>query len=219
MKPNDLRGILNYIPRFRGETFVIGIDGAVVSEENFANVLLDIAVLRSLNIRVVLTHGVARQIQALAEAQSLPPSNLEGDGITDEVTLELAVTAGNRLAHEILEGFAMHDLRAAVTNAIKTQPVGILKGVDQQNTGKVEKIDSGLLLSLLDRGVIPVVPPLGFDGSGRTFRVNSDSIAVAAAQTLKAVKLIFLTSQDGHLGSRRFDSGNSFFPTSRATGL
>lgn len=199
VKPNDLRGILNYIPRFRGETFVIGIDGAVVSEENFANVLLDIAVLRSLNIRVVLTHGAARQIQALAEAQNLAPSNLEGDGITDDATLELAVTAGNRLAHEILEGFAMHDLRAAVTNAVKTQPVGILKGVDQENTGKVEKIDSELLQSLLNCNVIPVVPPLGFDGSGRTFRINSDSIAVAAAQTLKAVKLIFVTSQDGIL--------------------
>lgn len=199
MKPTDLRGILNYIPRFRGEIFVIGVDGAIVSEENFANILLDIAVLRSLNIRVVLAHGAARQIQALAEAQNLAPSNLEGDGITDEVTLELAVMAGNRLAHEILEGFAMHDLRAAVTNAVKTQPVGVLKGVDQQNTGKVEKIDSELLLSLLDRGVIPVVPPLGFDGSGRTFRVNSDLIAVAAAQALKAVKLIFVTSQDGIL--------------------
>ncbi len=199
MKPNDLRGILNYIPRFRGETFVIGIDGAIVSEENFANVLLDIAVLRSLNIRVVLAHGAAHQIQTLARAQNFAPADLEGEGITDDATLELAITAGNRLAHEILEGFATHNLHAAITNAVKSQPLGILQGIDQQNTGKVEKIDSELLLSLLDRGVIPIVPPWGFNGSGRTFRINSDSIAVAAAQTLKAVKLIFITTQDGLL--------------------
>ncbi len=59
MKPTDLRGILQYIPRFREKTFVISVDGAVVTNENFANILLDVAVLRSLNIRVVLVHGAA----------------------------------------------------------------------------------------------------------------------------------------------------------------
>lgn len=178
---------------------MISLDGAIVSEDNFANVLLDIAVLRSLNIRVVVAHGAAQQIENLAETQGLVASDLNGDGITDDATLELAMTAGNRLAHEILEGFATHDLRAAVSNAIKAQPVGIIRGVDQQNTGKVEKIDLELLTALLERGVVPVVPPFGFDGNGRTFRVNSDSVAVSVAETLKAVKLIFITSQDGIL--------------------
>jgi amino-acid N-acetyltransferase len=200
VKPNDLRGILHYIPRFRGKIFVIAVDGAIVSEENFANVLLDIAVLRSLNIRVVLAHGAAFQINELAEMNDIAVSNLDGEGETTEETLELAMTAGNRVAHEILEGFATHDLRAAVTNAIKALPVGIIRGVNQLNTGKVEKIDVKLLAGLLDSGVIPVVPPLGFDGNGRTFRVNSDSIAVSIAEALGAVKLIFVTDQDGIFG-------------------
>ena len=57
VKPTDLRGILQYIPKFRDRIFVISIDGAIVSDENFANLLLDFAVLRSLNIRVALVHG------------------------------------------------------------------------------------------------------------------------------------------------------------------
>jgi len=47
MKPTDLRGILQYIPRFREKTFVLAIDGAIITDENFSNILLDIAVLRS----------------------------------------------------------------------------------------------------------------------------------------------------------------------------
>ncbi len=43
----------------------------------------------------------------------------------------------------------------------------------------------------------PSIPPLGFDGDGKTYRVNSDGVAVAVAEHLKAVKLIFVTSQDG----------------------
>jgi len=50
---------------------------------------------------------------------------------------------------------------------------------------------------LLSQGIIPVVPPLGFDGDGKTYRVNSDSVAVAVADALKASKLIFITTQEG----------------------
>src|SRR6476660_9672768 len=99
MKLTDLRGILRYIPSFREKTFIIAIDGAIVTDENFANILLDIAVLRSLNIRVVLVHGAAAQIKSLAREQNVQPSDLLGTGITDAPTLRLALTAANRLTH------------------------------------------------------------------------------------------------------------------------
>jgi amino-acid N-acetyltransferase len=197
LKPTDLRGILQYIPRFREKTFIISVDGAIVTDENFANILLDIAVLRSLNIRVVLAHGAAAQIKFLAAEQRVPASNLDGSGITDAATLKLALTAANRLTHEILEGLSANDLRAASTNAIIAHPLGIIQGVDQLFTGKVERVDVELLQALLAQGVIPVIPPLGFDGDGKTYRVNSDHAAVAVADALKAVKLIYITTTDG----------------------
>jgi len=197
VKPTDLRGILQYIPRFREKTFIISVDGAIVTEENFANILLDVAVLRSLNIRVVLVHGAAAQLKALAEQQKITPSDLDGSGITDAETLKLALTAANRLTHEILEGLSANDLRAACTNAVIAHPMGILQGVDHLFTGKVERVDVEMLQTLLAQGIIPVVPPLGFDGDGKTYRVNSDSVAVAVADALKATKLIFITTHDG----------------------
>ena len=197
MKPTDLRGILQYIPSFREKTFIIAIDGAIVTGENFANILLDVAVLRSLNIRVVLVHGAAEQIKTLAEEQKVTASDLVGSGITDALTLKLALTAANRLTHEILEGLSANDLRAACTNAIIAHPLGIIQGVDHLNTGKVERVDVELLQNLLSQGIVPVVPPLGFDGEGKTYRVNSDGVAFAVAEALKAIKLIFITSQEG----------------------
>jgi amino-acid N-acetyltransferase len=199
VKPTDLRGILQYIPQFRDKTFILAIDGAIVTDENFATLLLDVAVLRSLNIRVVLVHGASAQIKALAEEQKIVPSNLDGSGITDAATLQLALTAANRLTHEILEGLSANDLRAASTNVITAHPMGIIQGVDHQFTGKVERVDTELLQTLLNQGIIPVIPPLGFDGDGRTYRVNSDRVAVAIAEALKAIKLIFITTQDGIL--------------------
>lgn len=197
MKLTDLRGILQYIPEFREKTFVLAIDGEIVTDERFATLLVDIALLWSLNIRVVLVHGVAEEIRRLASERGLTPSNTDGTGVTDAHTLGLAVAAANRLTHEILEGLAANDLRAACTNGIVAHPVGVIQGVDQGFTGRVERVDVELLQSLLTQGVVPIVPPLGFDGEGRTYRVNSDGMAVAVAAQLHAVKLVYVTAAPG----------------------
>ena len=197
MKLTDLRGILQYIPQFREKTFILAIDGAIVTDDNFATLMLDVALLWSLNIRVVLVHGASAQIKSLAEDHQVKASDLDGAGVTDATTLDLALTAANRLTHEILEGLSANDLRAANANVIIAHPVGILQGVDHLFTGKVERVDADLLHSLLAQGVVPVIPPLGFDGDGKTYRVNSDGVALAVAEQLKAIKLIFVTAQDG----------------------
>ena len=51
LKLTDLRGILQYVPQFREKTFVIAVDASIVRDESFANILLEIALLRSLNTR------------------------------------------------------------------------------------------------------------------------------------------------------------------------
>jgi amino-acid N-acetyltransferase len=197
VKLTDLRGILQYVPQFREKTFILAIDGAIVADDNFATLLLDVALLWSLNIRVVLVHGASAQIRTLADEHQVNASDFSGTGVTDAATLDLALTAANRLTHKILEGLSANALRGATTNVITAHPVGIIHGVDQLFTGKVERVDADLLQSLLNQGVVPVIPPLGFDGDGRTYRVNAGGVAVAVAEQLKAVKLIFVATHDG----------------------
>jgi amino-acid N-acetyltransferase len=193
----DLREILRYVPRFRDRVFVIALDGAVVADDNARNLLTDIALLRSLRIGVALVHGAAHQIGRLAEQTGQTPSDLGGTGVTDAATLQLALTAANRVAHELLEGLTAADLRGAVGNAVVAHPAGILRGVDYQFTGRVERVDTSLLRALLEHDVVPVIPPLGTDGEGNSYRLNSDAVAVEVARALEAVKLIFLTTFDG----------------------
>ncbi len=196
MKVSDLRGILTYVPRFREKIFVIAVDGEIAGSPNFGNILLDLAVLRSLNVKVILVHGAASQIEKLAAERSVKLSNRDGTGITDEATLKVSLDAATTLMNDIMQGLTSVDLRAAYANAVIAHPAGILGGVDFLHTGKVERVDTKLLHLLLNEGVIPVVPPIGFDGEGRTFRVNSDAIAVDVAEAMQAMKIIFLGAQD-----------------------
>ena len=135
MKLTDLRGILHYIPQFRDRVFILAIDGAIVADDNFGNILLDVAVLRSLNIRVVLVHGAGHQIQQLAKQLGEPISNHDGTGVTDDNTLRIAIMAANQVTHEIMEGLSLNNLRAAHTNCIEAVPLGILKPVAQPRPG------------------------------------------------------------------------------------
>lgn len=193
MNVKDLREILQYVPRFREKIFVVAVDGEIAASPNFANILLDLAVLRSLSIRIVLVHGASHQVAEAAKRAGFAPSNTDGTGITDATTLEVSIDAAMRLTHEILEGLASVDLRAAYANAVIAHPTGILGGVDQEHTGRIERVDVKCLHMLLHEGIIPVVPPLGFDGEGHTYRINSDHAAAELAEALQASKVIYLS--------------------------
>ena len=197
IKPTDLRGILQYVPRFQGQIFVIAIDGSIVADENFGNLLVDIAVLRSLGIKIVLVHGIGHQLQELSVLRSIPITNADGTGVTDAATLDLAIRASSRVSHLILEGLTGSSLKAALTNAVRAVPTGILKGVDQQHTGKVDRIDMEFLNALIERQVVPLISPVAFGPDGRSLRVNSDLLAAEMAQALRATKIVYLSPSPG----------------------
>ena len=197
IKPTDLRGILQYVPRFHGQIFIIAIDGAIVADENVGNLLVDIAVLRSLGIKVVLVHGIGHQIVELSTTRNIPITNADGTGITDAATLDLAIRASSRVSHALVEGLTQNALKCASTNAVRALPLGIIRGVDQPFTGKVERIDRDFLTELIEKLIVPIVSPIGFGPDGKSLRVNSDLLAAELAEALHATKIIYLTPQAG----------------------
>ncbi len=191
----DLRGMLQYVPQFRDRTFVIAIDGGAAASPNFSNTLLDIAALRSLSIHLVLVHGASAQITELAAQRGVTVSNVDGTGITDDVTLDLSIDAITRLTSTLMQHLTTKDLRAATTNAILAHRAGVIGGQDLEHTGRVDRVDEGSLRALLDDGIIPIVPPIGYDGQGNTLRVNSDEAACEVALRQGASKIIYVMDE------------------------
>ncbi|MEM6823363.1 MAG: amino-acid N-acetyltransferase [Verrucomicrobiota bacterium] len=197
MRPTDLRGILSYTTRFRGRLFVLSVDSQVIEDENFKNLLLDVSVLRSLNMKLIIVHGASTRMKMLSERLSVTLSDSDGSGITDEATMEVSLLGAFQLSQKILEGLSEVDLRAAITNAVIAHPSGIVDGKDHGLTGRVERVDREFLENVLDSGAIPVVPPIGYDGDGQTFRVHADHAAVQIARELRAAKVIFIGTSAG----------------------
>ena len=196
IKPTDLRGILKYVPMFRNHVFVLAIDGSLVAHENFQNVLLDIAVLRSLNIKVLLVHGIGQQLAVLAKQKETTISDPHGELETDAVTLELATEAAAMVSLKVMQGLTSNGLRCANCNGVRSKEIGILKGKDQLSSGTIDKIDDVLFNKLLDADTIPLVTPIAFSREGNPLRINSDLLASELASRLNASKLIYMTTEE-----------------------
>ena len=197
IKPTDLRGILKYVSMFREHVFVVALDGSLVAHVNFKNVLLDIAVLRSLHIRVVLVHGIGQQLSELAKSRSLEITNPHGETLTDATTLALASETSALVNQEIMQGLTRIGLRCVNCNAVRAKIAGVVNGVDQLLSGVVDKLDLSMLKRLLEADTIPLIAPIAQDRKGENLRLNSDRLAAELAEKLEASKLIYLTAQDG----------------------
>jgi amino-acid N-acetyltransferase len=188
----DLRGILRYVPQFRQRVFVIAIDGALMTQPVFASLLQDVAVLQSLNIEVVLVFGARAQVRALAEQRGISLYNADGMGRTDAAGIEIAKDAIMRQCSDLAAELTALEMPVAITNALAVHPAGVIDGVDQEFTGRIERVDEESLRALLKADIIPILPPLGYDGKGTTLRLNSDAVAVEVAIALQAAKVIFV---------------------------
>tara|TARA_B110000008_G_scaffold256210_1_gene273471 strand:- start:1814 stop:3121 length:1308 start_codon:yes stop_codon:yes gene_type:complete len=193
----DLRGILKYVPLFRDHCFVINLDSDLIAHENFHNVLLDLAVFRSLNIQIILVHGIGQQLAELAQEQKCPVPHPYGDGPTDQASLDLASNCASGISQTIIQGLTRNGIRCALCNAVRAKPSGIVRGQDLLHSGKVDKLDLGLLHHLLDGGTLPILSPIAYGRDGEAFRIDSDAIASEVAIQMQASKLIFMTAQRG----------------------
>lgn len=196
----DLRGILRYVPQFRQRVFVIAFDGALMCEAGFSNLLQDVAVLQSLNIEVVLVFGARAQVREFAKKKGMSLSSDDGMGRTDQATLDIAIEAITRQTSELVAQLTALELPVAVSNALAVHPAGVIDGVDQEFTGRIERVDAEALNAMVKADIIPILPPLGYDGRGSTLRLNSDAVAVEVGIALGAAKVIFV-SESGLTGA------------------
>ncbi len=204
IKASDLRGILEYVPLYQNQTFVISLDGSVIACDNFSDVITDIAVLRSLGINVVVVHGIGKQIKSASADKNIPISDVYGTNVVDDVTLNLAKEISANISQTIIDAFATRNINCVSTNAIRATEVGIISGVDFQNAGRIEKVDFAILKNLISLGMIPIISPMAVNAQGRLFRMNSDELAAEIAIGLSASKLIYMTETRGlMLGDER----------------
>ncbi len=197
-----------YIHAHRGKTFVIMLCGEALIEGPLADIISDIALLRSLGMRIVLVHGARPQIDQRIRERGLECHFSDDLRITDRDVLECAKDAVGNLRYEIealfsmgLANSPMHGSRIRVVsgNFVTAKPLGVLGGVDFQHSGEVRRIDRKAIAQHLDDGHVVLLSCIGSSPTGELFNLNVEEVATRTAIALGAEKLILLSQMPGIL--------------------
>jgi acetylglutamate kinase len=205
-----LRHAAPYIRLFKGKTFVVKIGGgALESEAATLDLLGQVEVLHHVGIRVVLVHGGGNESSALARALGAEPRFVEGRRVTDSQALSVATmvlngTVNTRILAACrrlgLPAVGVSGVDAGLVQARRRPPVEIRgERVDYGFVGDVVSVAPGVLLTLLDAAMVPVVSPLSAADDGTLLNINADTVASALAVGLRAEKLILMTGAVGVL--------------------
>ncbi len=216
-KAKVLQSALPYIREFYGKTFVIKYGGSAMTQEflreSFAK---DVVLLRYVGIRTVVVHGGGPQISQTLEKLGIKPVFVGGMRKTDEETMHVV--------EMVLSGDINKDIVALINthSGQNIYAVGLsgrdgqlirAKKIDKEAyfrelglevpeedigyVGDVVDVNTDLLNTLLDKGYIPVIAPVGVGERGEAYNINADIAASEIARALRAEKLIFLTDTEG----------------------
>jgi acetylglutamate kinase len=209
---------LPYIQRFHGKTIVIKLGGhAMVDQEILEMAIRDAVLLQYVGMKVVIVHGGGPEITEKMQAMGKEPKFVGGLRITDAETLEIAqMVLVGKINDGIVSliarggargvGLSGNDGNLMIARKMDPQKVkegGRFKEVDLGYVGEIETVDPALLLTLLDKGYIPVIAPIAIDREGTSLNINADTAAAEIAVALRAFKLINLTDVDGVMDAGR----------------
>lgn len=185
---------------------------------NVEEVCADLATLISGGEQVVLVHGGSHETNVLSDRLGKPPrfvTSISGveSRYTDRETLEIFEMAYvgkvNKAIVEMLQkrgvnavGLSGVDgrlLEGPRKDAIKIIENGKRKVLRDDYTGKVEKVNAGLIRLLLGAGYTPVITPPAISYESEAINVDGDRAAAMVAVALKADRLVIVSNVPGLL--------------------
>ncbi len=203
---------LPYIRKFHGKTIVIKYGGhAMLNEELKKAVIEDVILMKLVGMHPIIVHGGGPEINEMLKRLGIKSSFVQGLRVTDEETMSIVemVLAGkvnkeivaliNHLGGKAV-GFSGEDgklIEAAKKKIDTMSEVNDGQIIDLGFVGDVERINTGIVLTVTAQGFIPVIAPTGIGEDGKTYNINADYVAGELAAALKADKLVLLTDVEG----------------------
>ena len=199
---------LPYIQEFRGKTVVVKYGGnAMINEDLKSAVIHDLILMSCVGIRTVLVHGGGPEIEGLLKKIGKESRFVNGLRYTDEETMEVVqmVLCGkvnkdicSLIQHSGGRALGLCGIDGALLQARRLKS----NGEDLGLVGEIETVDTHLINSILNEGVIPVVSSVAYgigEDEGKSLNVNADIAAAKISGALGAEKLLLMTDVRGIL--------------------
>ena len=211
-----IREVFSYVHRFSGATFVFKVEYEVAEHPLFPVLVKDLALLHGMGIRTVIIPGASGRINEVLGRYGIETEIRDGIRISSPEAIPFIKMAAFDVSNKIMTLLAANGANAVVGNWVRARSMGVIKGVDYGSTGVVEKIDTPLVNKILDEGLIPILPCIGWSAVGTPYNISSNELSRVTASQLKAEKLFLLLPEDRFLGQDfSFPEGATYTPEGR----
>jgi len=197
-----IREVFYYQNRFDGKTIVLKFDYPILNVAHFPQLLKDMAMLSATGIEIILIPGAREWIDAVLKEYDIESDYVDGVRVATQDSIPFIRMAAFDVANRLMTLLTAFQANAVIGNFIRARGVGVINGVDFQNSGRIEKILTEPLQQILNQGMIPIFPCIGWNAAGKPYNLSSDEIAMAVAEALQAEKLFFVTDSDGFMETR-----------------
>jgi amino-acid N-acetyltransferase len=216
-----IREVFHYQNRFEGSIMVFKIDYPVTEDPGFQGLVKDLALLSKTGFKVIIVPGVKENIDEVFKqhdiessfAQTNSSSSSLMHGYPVRVTTQQAIPFVEMAAFDVASKFMTFltgsKIEAVIGNFVRARGLGILNGIDTEHTGTVDKIYADSLMRVLNLGIVPILPCIGWSPSGKPYNVPSNEIALAVSSALGAVKLFILSAHEGLHVDNSLHHGNT----------
>ncbi len=196
---------LPYIRRYGGATFVVKYGGAAMVDEELEHAFAqDVTLLKKVGINIVIVHGGGKEVTDIASKLGIESRFVDGQRYTDRAMMDVVqmVLAG-KTNKDIVSRINQHDGDAVGLCGIDAKLLVVrprsTDAVDLGYVGEIVSVNTAYLNVLLQQGILPVIAPVGVDGSGQVYNINADIAASKVASALGAEKLVYLSDVEGVL--------------------
>lgn len=196
---------LPYIQKYTNKVVVVKYGGnAMINDELKSAVMGDVVLLSLIGIKVVLVHGGGPEISETLNKMGKKSEFVDGLRVTDAETADVVqmVLAG-KINKSLVNLLGSMGGKAIGLSGIDGQMI-TAKKLDERLgfVGEITHVNTDIINDVLEKGYIPVISTVGFDGNGNVYNINADTAASRIAGELKAESLISMTDIEGILRDR-----------------
>ena len=172
----------------RKKLTIVNVDGIVVEDpENLRALIRDFAAIGGLKLFV---HGEGTMASMVAEKMGITIRQTnDGRDVIDDRVMDLVTMVYGGLVNKRLVaimqwrglnavGLTGVDLNLVLSNKVPPKPVNVGR------VGTVRRVNSSMLIKLLEENVVPVIAPLTHDGKGNLLNGDVKMFAYEIARTL-----------------------------------
>ena len=200
---------LPYIQKFRGTVVVIKLGGSAMEDKTVVlRLLTDITFMECVGMIPIIVHGGGKAISRGMREEGIESKFLHGLRVTCEKSIEVV--------ERVIKG----EVNPSIINVLEDMgaTVSALNGEDifrvTRKTGHDKDTGAALdwgfvgepssvnvepIKKMIDKGIIPVITPLGLGADNKVHNINADVAAGAVAKAIKARKLVYITDVPGLL--------------------